>query len=247
MFFSGRIFKELHEVKSKIDACREATEETLLLNQEQNVKVSVVIPTLNESEYMVNSLQSLEDGTYSNFESIVVDCLSNDNTIEIAKRLGAKIVLSNKRNRGYQTHLGFLSAEGDIVIRTDADTIFPRDVLVKTVKAFNNEKIMIYHVGHLYYDGGILLNLLAHLYDKYWRKIWKTTGHFIAVRRQVYGKVAFRFLAKNQDFDFGKRAYEFFGPEAFMYDPTTTILISSRAIRKSGILKYVLGKGGSFK
>jgi len=221
-------------------------QEASSLEEEQNVKVSLVIPTLNESDYIKNALQSLKVGPYHNFEAIVVDCMSNDDTVAKAKRLRARILFSTKRNRGYQTHLGFLSATGDVIVRTDADTIFPKDVLIKTVKAFTNKEIMIYHVGHLYYDGGILLNLLAHLYDKYWRKTWATAGHFIAVRREAYEKVAFRPLDKNQDFDFGKRAYKIFGPKAFLYDPNTVILISSRAIRKIGLPRYIL-RQGSFK
>jgi hypothetical protein len=102
---------------------------------------------------------------------------------------------------------------------------------------------MVYHAGHLYYDGNILLNLLAHLYDKYWRRIWATTGHFIAVRKSAYEKVAFKPLAKGQDFDFGRRAHEIFGDKAFAYDPNTAVLISSRAIRKQGLLRYILHQG----
>jgi cellulose synthase/poly-beta-1,6-N-acetylglucosamine synthase-like glycosyltransferase len=136
-----------------------------------------------------------------------------------------------------------MAAEGDIIVRTDADTIFPRDILTKTVSAFENPRIIAYHVGHLYYDGNILLNLFAHLYDKYWRSILGTPGHFIAVRRSMYKEVAFKPLAKGQDFEFGKRVYELFGQEAFAYDPNTVVLISSRAVRKQGMLRYILHQG----
>src|SRR4030042_849529 len=109
------------------------------------------------------------------------------------------------------------------------------------------KQVAVYHMGHLYYDGNILLNLPAHLYDKYWRKVWRTTGHFIAVRRSAYEKVAFKPLAKGQDFDFGKRVCEIFGTEGFAYDPNTAVLISARAIRKQGMLRYILRSQGSFK
>ena len=243
---TGRIFKELNEVKSKMKASIQNPQKLPLAEKGQTAKVSVVIPTLNESSYIKNSMLSLKAGSYENFEVIIVDCMSEDDTATKARKLGAKVILSKKKNAGYQTHLGFTFASGDIIIRTDADTIFPQDVLTKTVSAFKNPRIAVYHVGHLYYDGDILLNLLAHLYDKYWRKVWGTTGHFIAVRKSMYGKVAFRPLARGQDFDFGKRAYEVFGSEAFACDPNTAVLISARAVRKQGLLKYML-RQGSFR
>jgi glycosyltransferase involved in cell wall biosynthesis len=216
------------------------------MEEEQKARISVVIPTLNESDYIKNPILSLEASAYRNFEIMIVDCMSEDDTAIKAKKLGAKVILSGKRNVGYQTHLGFMSAEGDIIVRTDADTIFPQDILIKTADAFEKEQVLVYHVGHLYYDGSILLNLLAHLYDKYWRMIWGTTGHFIAVRKSAYDIVTFKPLAKHQDFDFGKRAYEIFGDKAFAYDPNTVVLISSRAIRKQGLLRYIL-RQGSFR
>jgi hypothetical protein len=88
--------------------------------------------------------------------------------------------------------------------------------------------------------------LIAHLYDKYWRRMWGTTGHFIAVRKSAYPRATFRPLASGQDFDFGKRAYQAFGHRAFAYDYGTVVLISSRAIRKHGLIRYLL-KQGSFR
>jgi glycosyltransferase involved in cell wall biosynthesis len=246
ILLTGRIFKELNELKSKMNASTQNSHEASPPKNEQKARISVVIPTLNESNIIKNPILSLKAGSYSNFEVIIVDCMSEDDTVAKARRLGAKVVVSRKRNAGYQTHLGFMSAEGDIIVRTDADTIFPQDTLTKIAGAFENQRVVVYHVGHLYYDGNILLNLLAHVYDKYWRRIWATTGHFIAVRKTAYETVAFKPLAKGQDFDFGKRVHEVFGDKAFAYDPNTAVLISSRAIQKRGLLRYIL-RGGSFR
>lgn len=243
IFLTGRIFKEVYEVKSKMNASTKNWHKISLKEKEQNAKISVVIPTLNESGYIKNPILSLKTCSYDNYEVIIVDCMSEDDTATKARKLGAKVILSKKRNAGYQTHLGFMSAAGDIIVRTDADTIFPQDTLTKIASTFEKERVAVYHVGHLYYDGSILLNLLAHLYDKYWRQIWGTTGHFIAVRKSVYEKGPFKPLAKGQDFDFGKRAYEIFGHKAFAYDPTRAVLISSRAIRKQGLLRYLMYQG----
>jgi glycosyltransferase involved in cell wall biosynthesis len=240
---TGRIFKELNEVKRKMKASTQSSHTTSLTEKEQNSKISVIIPTLNESSYIKNPILSLKASPYHNFEVIVVDCMSNDGTAEKARKLGAKVLLSKERNPGYQTRMGFMSAEGDIIVRTDADTIFPQDILPKIATAFKNPQVSVYHVGHLYYDSNILMNLLAHLYDKHWRRIWVTSGHFIAVRKDAAKKIAFKPIATGQDTDFGKRAYEILGHHAFAYDQNAIVLISSRAIRKKGLLRYILFQG----
>lgn len=245
IFLSGRIFKELQEIKIK--ASTQNPHKILLMEKEQKAKISVVIPTLNESAYIKNPILSLKANPYKNYEVVIVDCMSEDDTAERAKKLGAKVILSKIRNVGYQTHLGFTSAEGDIIVRADADTIFPQNALIKIAKTFEKEQVAVYHIGHLYYDGNIFINLLAHLYDKYWRRIWQTSGHFIAVRKIAYKTVSFKPLAKGQDFDFGKRAYKTFGANAFAYDPNMVVLISSRAIRKLGVLQYIILGQGSFR
>jgi len=242
----GKLFLELNEVKYKMNMAAQNLHKFPLAKEGENLKISVVIPTLNESSYIKKPILSLKANSYRNFEIIIVDGMSNDDTAIIAKNLGSKVIISGRRKIGYDTHLGFISAEGDIIVRTDADSIFPRDILIKIVRTFENPQIMVYHIGHLYYDGNILLNLLAHLYDKYWRRIWATSGHFIAVRKTAYEKLQFKPLARGEDFDFGKRAYEIFGQKAFVYDPDTVILISSRAISKHGLLRYIF-RGGSFR
>jgi glycosyltransferase involved in cell wall biosynthesis len=246
LFLTGRIFKELNEVKHKMNASNQNSHKRLLMEKEQNLKISVVIPTLNESSYIEKTILAIKANHYRNFEVIIVDSMSDDETATKAQKLGARVIISKERNVGHQTHLGFISAKGDIIVRTDADTIFPQDTLTKTAHAFQNQQTAIYHVGHLYYDFNIFLNLIAHIYDKYWRRTWNTTGHFIAVRKSAYNKITFKPLAKGQDYDFGKRAYEILGSKAFVFDPDTTVLTSPRAIRKQRLFSYLL-RPGSFK
>ena len=139
ILLTGRIFKELNELKSKMNASTQNSHEASPPKNEQKTRISVVIPTLNESSIIKNPILSLKAGSYSNFEVIIVDCMSEDGTAAKARRLGAKVVVSRKRNAGYQTHLGFMAAEGDIIVRTDADTIFPQDTLTKIAGAFENQ------------------------------------------------------------------------------------------------------------
>ena len=52
--------------------------------------VSIIIPTYNRAKTIERCIESLQRQTYSNFEIIIVDDNSNDNTEEIVKRINDK-------------------------------------------------------------------------------------------------------------------------------------------------------------
>jgi rSAM/selenodomain-associated transferase 2 len=87
-----------------------------------DVKISVVIPTLNEEENIKNVLSSTQFGT--EIEVIVVDGGSQDNTVEIAKAFGVT-VLSSPPGRAIQMNAGAAVANGDILLFLHADTRLP--------------------------------------------------------------------------------------------------------------------------
>jgi glycosyltransferase involved in cell wall biosynthesis len=84
------------------------------------VRVSVVIPTLNEEKNLPYVLSALPRGLH---EVIVVDGLSTDETVAVARRLrpDARIVLQTGRGKGNALAAGFAASTGDIVVTLDAD------------------------------------------------------------------------------------------------------------------------------
>jgi glycosyltransferase involved in cell wall biosynthesis len=85
-----------------------------------SVRVSVVIPTLNEAENLPHVLPRLPAGLH---EVIVVDGRSTDDTVEVARRLrpDVRIVLQAGRGKGNALTAGFAAATGDIFVTLDAD------------------------------------------------------------------------------------------------------------------------------
>lgn len=103
------------------------------------MKISVVIPTYNEEKYIGKCLQSVLDQEEKPDEIIVVDNNCTDKTVEIARKLGAKIVKEKKQGMIYARNAGFDAAKSEIIARTDADAIPPRDWIAKIKKAFEED------------------------------------------------------------------------------------------------------------
>jgi hypothetical protein len=83
-------------------------------------RVSVVIPTLNEAENLPHVFAALANDLH---EVIVVDGLSTDDTVEVARflRPDAKIILQRRAGKGDALRCGFEAATGDIIVMLDAD------------------------------------------------------------------------------------------------------------------------------
>jgi glycosyltransferase involved in cell wall biosynthesis len=87
---------------------------------DMGVRVSVVIPTLNEEENLPYVFARLPPGLH---ELIVVDGHSTDRTVAVAQRLRpeARIVMQSGRGKGNALAAGFAACTGDIVVMLDAD------------------------------------------------------------------------------------------------------------------------------
>ena len=86
--------------------------------------ISIVIPTLNESVYLANTLLSIFDAVSNPIEIIVVDGGSVDNTVEIARKFGVQVVLCGN-GRSYQMNAGAAVATGDVLMFLHGDTVVP--------------------------------------------------------------------------------------------------------------------------
>jgi rSAM/selenodomain-associated transferase 2 len=86
--------------------------------------ISIVIPTLNESVYLADTLQSIFDAISNPIQIIVVDGGSIDNTVEIATKFGVQVLLCGN-GRSYQMNAGAAVATGDTLIFLHGDTLVP--------------------------------------------------------------------------------------------------------------------------
>ena len=107
--------------------------------QASTPKVSVIVPARNEEKNISNCLESLLRQTYANYEIIVVDDRSTDQTPEILKKYpSVKIVRIEKlppgwTGKNYAMFTGSKAATGSYFLFTDADTTHTSESLQTAV------------------------------------------------------------------------------------------------------------------
>lgn len=101
--------------------------------------VTIVTPSWNSEKYIEKTIKSVQDQTYSNWEMIVVDDCSSDNTVEIVKRIAetdsrVKLMIQDKNSGAAMARTrAMLAGEGRYVAYLDADDIWKPEKLEKQV------------------------------------------------------------------------------------------------------------------
>lgn len=127
----------------------------------KNPLVSVIIGNYNYGRFIQKAIESVLHQTYRNFELIVVDDGSTDNSREIIESYQDKLIAIFQENGGQNAafNTGFGRSQGDIICFLDSDDYYYQDKLAKVVAAFNQnpEWVQISH-GRTTVDaeGGII-------------------------------------------------------------------------------------------
>jgi glycosyltransferase involved in cell wall biosynthesis len=106
-----------------------------------NPEISVIIPALNEEKYIGHAIKGLTSQTFKNFETIVVDGGSRDNTVKIAKK-HARVIIQKKPGAAVARNSGAEVARGRLLLFLDADT-WPSPYLLEIYrKVFADKKVV---------------------------------------------------------------------------------------------------------
>ena len=107
--------------------------------------VSIIIPTFNRSHYLQMAIQSILNQTYQDFEIIIVDDGSTDDTKKVASSFGPKVIHFYQSNQGPSVarNVGLHRARGKYLALLDCDDLFLPDRLERGVKALDRMP----HVG----------------------------------------------------------------------------------------------------
>ena len=98
--------------------------------------VSIIIPTYNSSDYITETLTKLEKQTYPNFEIVIVNDGSKDNTSSVLREYGlthSRLIIINKENGGVSSarNTGIRKAQGQFICFMDDDDEIDPNYLLK--------------------------------------------------------------------------------------------------------------------
>lgn len=107
--------------------------------------ISIILPVYNGAVYMSDSIESVLNQTYQNWELIIVNDCSTDDTLEVAEAYQKKDprihVISNEKNLKLPCTLnrGFAKAKGEYYTWTSDDNIYKPEALTRLAKELDND------------------------------------------------------------------------------------------------------------
>ncbi|MGB3760849.1 MAG: glycosyltransferase family A protein [Rivularia sp. (in: cyanobacteria)] len=107
-------------------------------------KVSVIVPAYNVSGYIQDALSSLEQQTFADFEALVIDDGSTDDTAAVVQKFcqrDNRFQLLKKQNGGLSSarNYGIRHARGEYIALLDGDDIYHRDKIATHVARLYNQ------------------------------------------------------------------------------------------------------------
>jgi glycosyltransferase involved in cell wall biosynthesis len=101
--------------------------------------LSIIIPALNEEEFLPLLFESIRKQDFKDYEIILADAGSTDKTLEIAKEYGCRIAPGGLPAKGRNN--GAKIAKGDVFFFLDADTLLPDNFFEKALAEFNERNL----------------------------------------------------------------------------------------------------------
>ena len=154
-------------------------------------RISVIVPTWNEANYLPALLESLEHQTIPPDEVLVADSGSSDDTPEVARRAGATVVEGERRGPGEGRNRGARAATGNVLVFVDADCILPPTLIESVFLALADPAVVGGATGFAPANGRRVERSLFYLANAYQRAmtIWgipHNAGYCFFFRRTAF-------------------------------------------------------------
>ncbi|MCX7958229.1 MAG: glycosyltransferase family 2 protein [Deltaproteobacteria bacterium] len=131
------------------------------------MKVSVAIVTFNSVPVIGECLSSLKSQNYEDFEILIYDNASSDNTCEVIEDLGKGEIklIKGSYNRGFGFALNRLAefASGEIIASLNPDTVVDKDWITRAVANFEDKDVGMVSSRVLYRDNPDYIDSAGHL------------------------------------------------------------------------------------
>lgn len=225
------------------------------------VKISVVIPVFNEEKFLPMCLKSLKAQNFSqNYEIIVVDNNSTDQSVKIAKKYGARVISELKKGVVFARQSGTLAARGEIIVSTDADSTYSKDWLKNIHSAFeqnannsDNPNVVAVLGPFQYglkprwgrYYSSLLFNTVKFFYDQNDKVIYAAASNF-AFKKSVWQEIGGYNLALSQGGDEDNFLKKIKIQGQIIYLPQNKVQTSSRRLHRGLIYNLLVSLMGYY-
>lgn len=183
------------------------------------MKISIAVPSYNYGIYISDCLNSILNQSYTNYEVLICDGGSQDDSLNIIKNFCAtdkrfKLISQNDEGQSDAIIKAFLISEGDILCFLNADDMFiTNSVFSEVVSSFLNfNKIDIVSFGGYYINSNSInikkINLRYHPFDDFAQMKYRTA----VIQPSTFWK---RHVYLNTPFRIG---YEFSFDSVFFYE-----------------------------
>jgi glycosyltransferase involved in cell wall biosynthesis len=138
------------------------------------LKISIVIPSYNMAKFVEETIQSVINQKYPDFECIVIDGGSTDDTISILKKYQDKIVWISEKDKGQSEAInkGLKRASGDIVTFINADDTYEQGCFQKVADYFEKTpgSKWVYGKCRIINENGREIHKMITWYKGIWQK-----------------------------------------------------------------------------
>ncbi len=195
--------------------------------------ISIIIPVLNEAQNIETFLKELKQQK-GNYEIIIVDGGSNDDTIKIAHDYARTLV--SKKGRAIQMNAGASIAKGDIFLFLHPATKLPINALLRVEETLKDGRVIggaflvkFDSKKFLFRLGEFFIRLKSSLFNRFYG------DQAIFIRRNFFSELSgFKEIPIMEDYDFCKRIRKLGGQIVIIKNP---LIISARRYLEKGILK----------
>lgn len=221
------------------------------------MKISVLTPSFNSGKYIERSIKSVIGQTYGNWEHIIVDGNSSDNTISILKKYEHLQWISEPDSgQSEAMNKAFNMSEGDMIVYLNADDFFYDDALEKMINILKRNREYDIVVGNLHVlkDGDKFSSLNATIN---WKDLAILKGRFpmnpvsYMYKRKVQEKIGGFPINEHytMDYWFLLRAFyyfktikvdDFFGCFAFVENNKSSVVSGEYQVQMPHALQFCL-------
>jgi glycosyltransferase involved in cell wall biosynthesis len=188
--------------------------------QNNSPLLSIIIPVYNAAGTLNDCYNSIKESGYINYEIIMVDDASTDNSLNLTEDFDCKIIkLEKNRGANFARNTGAESAKGEILVFMDSDVMLRENTLQNIVRSMKNKKVgSVVGIYAWEYRNENFISQYKNLWIRYSYlksspQIDWVFGAISAIRKELFFEIGgfnYNLIARdgNDDIELGKRFAE---------------------------------------